>query len=121
MSSSPAADAVPPYKIGELIFVEQGQLLHEAKVLEMGDEQQRANGEDVLVHYPGWNSSWDVWAQLQHTRPITPASIAERARMKEELQASKRKTKKEAGGNGSAACVKHQPHVEAVFAARCIR
>ena len=135
MSSSNLAPL--PYSVGDVILVEQGNQLHDARVLELGDEQQRKDGQDVFVHYQGWSKAWDNWARLEHTRADTPESRAEQVRMKAEFIASKSKTKgdkkkREDTGTGTAAkalarslalhvCHSCRPTVlvEGVFLARC--
>jgi len=81
-----------PYAVGDLILVDQGFKLHDAKVLELGDGS--VDGEDVFVHYQGWPRSWDTWVRLECTRPITPESRAEQARMAEEFKQRHNTSKK---------------------------
>ena len=100
-----SASTEPPYAVGDTILVEQGSKLHAAKVLQLGDGQ--VAGQDVFVHYLGWNKKWDSWAKLEHTRPITADSRAEQARMVEEFEqkqnkSSKKQKSREEAGIGTA-------------------
>ena len=100
-SSSSSSSGPAPYAVGETILVEQGQRLHEAKVLQLGDGR---DGQDVYMHYLGWNKKWDSWARLEHTRRVTPESRAEQARMDDELKQShkKKQRSREVAGVGTA-------------------
>ena len=109
-----SASTEPPYAVGDVILVEQGNRLHDAKVLELGDGS--VDGHDVYVHYPGWNAKWDSWARLEHTRRITGESREEQARMAEELdtkakEAKKKQRGREAAGIGTAATHSIRPQL----------
>ena len=78
-----------PYAVGDIILVEQGSLLHDAKVTELGDGR---DGQDVYIHYVGWNRMWDTWVQLKYTRPETPENRAEQTRMNQRVQQHQKQT-----------------------------
>ena len=111
-SQPPPLSSGQPYAEGDLILVEQGGKLHEAKVLKLGDGR---SGQDVFVHYQGWNKKWDSWALLTHTRPIDAETRAEQARMAADFDnnrnaSNKKQKKREAAGMGTTAITLQARH-----------
>lgn len=76
----PPSDGQRTYAVGDVILAQHTDKLHEAKVLQVGDGS--VDGEDLYVHFVGWNKKHDMWYRLEHTRPITPETRAEQERMK---------------------------------------
>ena len=99
MASSPAI----PYAVGEVILVEQGGLLHLAKVLKLSEGEEE---HDVYIHYHKWSDKWDCWTKLAHTRPVNGETLAEQKRMKDEQREeqnakNKKQKKREESGAGT--------------------
>ena len=69
-----------PYAVGEDVLVEGGGKLHDARVLQLGNQQQRRSGQDVHVRHHNWLRWVDCWETVEHVRRITPGSRAEQTR-----------------------------------------
>jgi len=45
-----------PFAYGEKVYCDLGEIVYEGKV-----ERRRAHNSSYLVHYLGWNKTWDEW------------------------------------------------------------
>jgi mortality factor 4-like protein 1 len=45
-----------PFSYGEKVYCDLGDIVYEGKV-----ERRRAHDSSYLVHYLGWNKTWDEW------------------------------------------------------------
>lgn len=88
-----------------------GPLLYEAKILHVYDPassvvltkdgekpaseytipEHLSSQKAYFIHYKGWKSTWDEWVAPERVKEISPESILEQKRLKEQILASARK------------------------------
>lgn len=90
-----------PYrpKVGEKIFCDHGGTSYEAKVLDVRQESSEKNAKfEFLIHYQGWNKSWDEWVGEHRVLPYNETNIA----IAKEQELAKSKSSSKSKGSGSA-------------------
>lgn len=111
------------YLLNDKVFVYQGPMLYEARIIKSYDPttqkiqevklvqpsnkklpKQMADQETYLVHYLGWNSKWDEWVMLERMMAINNDSITLKQGL-EESSAPKKKSivKEETAGSSPTA------------------
>ncbi|KAI1822379.1 MRG-domain-containing protein [Xylaria intraflava] len=65
-------DKAPPYSKDERVLCFHGDLMYEAKIIEVKIEQgKKAEDAQYRIHYKGWKSSWDDWVTHDRIRKYT--------------------------------------------------
>ncbi|RMD41754.1 hypothetical protein DV735_g3381, partial [Chaetothyriales sp. CBS 134920] len=82
-----ASDSKPMYGKDERALCFHGELLYEAKVLEIRkqDPKDRTSPFEYRVHYKGWKNTWDDWVLQDRLRKFTEDNKELAANLKREL------------------------------------
>ncbi|KAK0389815.1 hypothetical protein NLU13_3388 [Sarocladium strictum] len=70
---APARQQPPPlYSKDEKVLCFHGELLYEAKVMDVQSGEKSGNGEawEYKIHYKGWKKTWDDWVGKDRIRPF---------------------------------------------------
>ncbi|KAI1389033.1 MRG-domain-containing protein [Hypoxylon trugodes] len=63
---------VPPYAKDERVLCFHGDLMYEAKILEVSVKSgQKAEDAQYRIHYKGWKNTWDDWVSQDRIRKFT--------------------------------------------------
>ncbi|RMZ85036.1 hypothetical protein DV738_g367, partial [Chaetothyriales sp. CBS 135597] len=82
-----ASDSKPMYTKDERALCFHGELLYEAKVLEIRkqDPKDKTSPYEYRVHYKGWKNTWDDWVLQDRLRKFTEDNKELAANLKREL------------------------------------
>ncbi|KAJ4504317.1 Esa1p-associated factor [Exophiala dermatitidis] len=83
-------ESKPMYQKDEKALCFHGELLYEAKVLEVRrqDAKDKTSPHEYRVHYKGWKNTWDDWVPQDRLRKLTDDNRELAANLKRELTAS---------------------------------
>ncbi|RMZ91632.1 hypothetical protein DV736_g1124, partial [Chaetothyriales sp. CBS 134916] len=83
----PTSDSKPMYAKDERALCFHGELLYEAKVLEVRkqDPKDKTSPFEYRVHYKGWKNTWDDWVLQDRLRKFTEDNKELAANLKREL------------------------------------
>ncbi|KAI1403509.1 MRG-domain-containing protein [Hypoxylon fuscum] len=63
---------VPPYAKDEKVLCFHGDLMYEAKIIEVSVKPgQKPDDAQYRIHYKGWKASWDDWVSQDRIRKFT--------------------------------------------------
>ncbi|KAK5047873.1 Esa1p-associated factor [Exophiala bonariae] len=85
----PSAESKPMYQKDEKALCFHGELLYEAKVLEVRrqDPKDKTSASEYRVHYKGWKNTWDDWVPQDRLRKLTDDNRELAANLRRELLA----------------------------------
>ncbi|KAI1611735.1 chromatin modification-related protein eaf3 [Exophiala viscosa] len=85
-----ATESKPMYQKDERALCFHGELLYEAKVLEVRrtDPKDKTSAHEYRVHYKGWKNTWDDWVPQDRLRKLTDENRELAANLKKELAAA---------------------------------
>ncbi|KAI1816427.1 MRG-domain-containing protein [Poronia punctata] len=82
-------EKAPPYSKDEKVLCFHGDLMYEAKIMEVKIEPgKKAEDAQYRIHYKGWKASWDDWVTQDRIRKLTEdnkllaTQLATQARMR---------------------------------------
>ncbi|KAI2631657.1 MRG-domain-containing protein [Xylaria nigripes] len=65
-------EKIPPYSKDEKVLCFHGDLMYEAKIIEVKVESgKKAEDAQYRIHYKGWKASWDDWVTHDRIRKLT--------------------------------------------------
>jgi mortality factor 4-like protein 1 len=65
-------EKAPPYSKDEKVLCFHGDLMYEAKIMEVKIEPgKKAEDAQYRIHYKGWKASWDDWVTHDRIRKLT--------------------------------------------------
>ncbi|KAI8625780.1 MRG-domain-containing protein [Xylariaceae sp. FL1651] len=65
-------EKAPPYSKDEKVLCFHGDLMYEAKIIEVKVEPgKKAEDAQYRIHYKGWKASWDDWVSHDRIRKLT--------------------------------------------------
>lgn len=68
----PKQEKAPPYSKDERVLCFHGDLMYEAKIIEVRVEPgKKADDAQYRIHYKGWKASWDDWVTHDRIRKFT--------------------------------------------------
>ncbi|KAI2632191.1 MRG-domain-containing protein [Hypoxylon sp. NC1633] len=96
---------VPPYAKDEKVLCFHGDLMYEAKIIEVAVKPgQKPEDAQYQIHYKGWKASWDDWVSQDRIRKFTEDNkqLASQLQTEHKMRAQGSKGgKKGAKANGS--------------------
>nr|AFD29601.1 MRG-1 [Schmidtea mediterranea] len=81
------SDIKPKYSIGEKLLCYHGPLLYEAKCIEI----QESSEIRYLIHYQGWNKTWDEWVNDTRILKFNEAGIKKQKELQDLYKESRKK------------------------------
>ncbi|EXJ85642.1 hypothetical protein A1O1_06008 [Capronia coronata CBS 617.96] len=83
-------ESKPMYQKDEKALCFHGELLYEAKVLDVRrhDPKDKTSPHEYRVHYKGWKNTWDDWVPQDRLRKLTDDNRELAANLRRELAAS---------------------------------
>ncbi|KAI0025918.1 chromo domain-like protein [Xylariomycetidae sp. FL0641] len=99
-------EKVPPYSKDEKVLCFHGDLMYEAKIIEVKVEPgKKPEDAQYRIHYKGWKASWDDWVSHDRIRKFTDdnkqlaAQLQAQARMRTQGSKGAKKGIKAATGS----------------------
>ncbi|EXJ92380.1 hypothetical protein A1O3_00930 [Capronia epimyces CBS 606.96] len=85
-----SSESKPMYQKDEKALCFHGELLYEAKVLDVRrqDAKDKTSPHEYRVHYKGWKNTWDDWVPQDRLRKLTDDNRELAANLRRELTAS---------------------------------
>lgn len=77
------------FKEGEKVLCFHGPLIYEAKCLKAKE------GDKFLIHYQGWNKSWDEWVPIERILKYNEENLKKQKELKENQDKSKKRRKED--------------------------
>ncbi|XP_073126130.1 protein MRG1-like [Henckelia pumila] len=84
-----AADS-SPFLVGEKVLGFHGSCLYDAKIEKV---EMNKDGWMHLVHYRGWNKTWDEWLGIDRLLKLTDENVQRQKELKEKLVAGEKNAK----------------------------
>ncbi|KIW44694.1 uncharacterized protein PV06_03147 [Exophiala oligosperma] len=85
-----SSETKPMYQKDEKALCFHGELLYEAKVLEVRrvDPKDKTSAHEYRVHYKGWKNTWDDWVPQDRLRKLTDDNRELAANLRREATAA---------------------------------
>jgi mortality factor 4-like protein 1 len=96
----PAKQAPPPFTKDEKVLCFHHELLYDAKILEVGQDEH--GNVMYRIHYKGWKNTWDDWVLEDRIRKHTPDNLALAQELQSQFKTSQKPTKQVKKGTGKA-------------------
>jgi len=96
----PAKQAPPPFTKDEKVLCFHHELLYDAKILEVGQDEH--GNVMYRIHYKGWKNTWDDWVLEDRIRKHTPDNVALAQELQAQFKTSQKPAKQMKKGVGKA-------------------